>query len=520
MTATAKLTVAAGLLAAFASAQDAFPSPAPNPTVPTIWPTYSPTKQTPTYNPTIQTPWPTYSPTTTADGLLRTSSLRCPPSFDSFVEIDDAASMQYSIVSSDNPLENAIFCGRLFVEGHHGWVSIAFSEDGNMPGSDAIVANIEERSIQKYHLGGKSTTAVTLMEDAKQTLQDTFVGEFGNMTIVEFTKLLVEENEVAINADGVNIFLHARGHDWPGYHSSRMKFVGVVEKKREVLVCNEETPCPDGEYCKLEPGKCLNASDTHEGTCARIIDNCNWPVSYKPVCGCDGETYGNECEVDKTGTSVAYAGKCEDATRLVDLSKTTCLENQCLDPDGICGDMVSCFADPCEVQNECSYAECEANYCGGCNHICRINETKNISNVVCIALYDPVCGEDGVTYSNDCEAGKVNATIAYKGECTDTAQTSSTLSIFNPEETCSPGGTCSTEGSTCSDGTETCCGQTYASLQCDCFGGFWSGEVPGHWVHDDRADVADPLSRSRGRVGGRGCHRAGGALDTGPAAIL
>jgi len=35
-------------------------------------------------------------------------------------------------------------------------------------------------------------------------------------------------------------------------------------------------------------------------------------------------------------------------------------------------------------------------------------------------------------------------------------------------ESCTPGGACSEAGSSCSDGTETCCGQTYPSLQCDC----------------------------------------------------
>jgi len=76
-------------------------------------------------------------------------------------------------------------------------------------------------------------------------------------------------------------------------------------------------------------------------------------------------------------------------------------------------------------------------------------------------VFAPVCGVDGVSYSNDCEANKVGVTIAYSGECEV------------PAEKCSPGSSCATEGSSCSMGTETCCGQTYDSLKCNCSDGIW-----------------------------------------------
>mmetsp|Transcript_7826 Transcript_7826/g.15970 ORF Transcript_7826/g.15970 Transcript_7826/m.15970 type:complete len:821 (+) Transcript_7826:147-2609(+) len=465
--AAAKFIVASTLVAYSipSAAEDVLisaPTPAPYqtgaPVAPTPWPTY----------------WPTYVPTyTPTPGEELRTSLRCPSSFESFVQIDEAASMQYSIVESDDPLESGIFCGRLFVDSSDEWVAIAFSEDGNMPGSDAIVAVLEEESVLKYHLGGRDPSAVILMEDDRQTLQDTFVGVYGTMAVVEFTKLLVEEDEVTINGNGLNIFLHARGDVWPGYHVSRTVFVDVVENERTFANgCDETRPCPDGEYCKLEPGKCLDALETQVGICVRIHDNCNWPVSYLPICGCDGETYGNECEVDESGTSVAYEGHCELAMRQVDLSPTNpdlpCPEKQCLGPNGECGDDVNCFADPCDVQNECGYEECEANYCGGCHHVCtqNINGTKFSDDIFCASVWKPVCGDDNNTYSNNCEANKVNVNVAYEGECKD-------IAVFQPEEKCSPGGACSTEGSSCSEGTETCCGETYDSLKCDCFGGSW-----------------------------------------------
>ncbi|MFW5852546.1 MAG: Kazal-type serine protease inhibitor domain-containing protein [Nanoarchaeota archaeon] len=39
----------------------------------------------------------------------------------------------------------------------------------------------------------------------------------------------------------------------------------------------------------------------------------------------------------------------------------------------------------------------------------------------CTEQYDPVCGEDGETYSNECFADVANVSIAYDGEC-DTVQ--------------------------------------------------------------------------------------------------
>lgn len=39
------------------------------------------------------------------------------------------------------------------------------------------------------------------------------------------------------------------------------------------------------------------------------------------------------------------------------------------------------------------------------------------SDQVCIEIYAPVCGSDGVTYGNLCEADRAAVEVAHDGEC-------------------------------------------------------------------------------------------------------
>ncbi|MEQ8404122.1 MAG: Kazal-type serine protease inhibitor [Oceanicaulis sp.] len=73
------------------------------------------------------------------------------------------------------------------------------------------------------------------------------------------------------------------------------------------LRCAEEPEAR--QYCHMEPQAMCGAAD-QMGECRVRPMAC--PRIYRPVCGCDGETYPNACEANRAGASVASQGACGD----------------------------------------------------------------------------------------------------------------------------------------------------------------------------------------------------------------
>ena len=62
--------------------------------------------------------------------------------------------------------------------------------------------------------------------------------------------------------------------------------------------------CTENEYCSRGSGFCRSP-----GLCMARPPDCQDVVAAE-VCGCDGETYSNECVAAQQGTSVNATGPC------------------------------------------------------------------------------------------------------------------------------------------------------------------------------------------------------------------
>ncbi|KAL7553589.1 hypothetical protein ACHAWF_016888 [Thalassiosira exigua] len=165
------------------------------------------------------------TPATTVESTaaaIASASPVCPPTLDKSRAIDPQATLYYAMVPS-NPSgsSNGLFCARLEVSDHDGWVALGFSadDDGTMYGSDAVLGLPSDGSVFKYEL----FWTPDVMPESNQTLMGTSLIQEDDKTILSFTKLLVEEGEVPIGEEE-SVFLHARGGERLGYHEERSSF--------------------------------------------------------------------------------------------------------------------------------------------------------------------------------------------------------------------------------------------------------------------------------------------------------
>ena len=65
----------------------------------------------------------------------------------------------------------------------------------------------------------------------------------------------------------------------------------------------------EGDYCAMEERECAKVADA-AGVCTPKPEVCT--MDYRPVCGCDGETYSNACMAAGRGVNVAHPQECRN----------------------------------------------------------------------------------------------------------------------------------------------------------------------------------------------------------------
>lgn len=239
----------------------------------------------------------------------------------------------------------------------------------------------------------------------------------------------------------------------------------VLPEETDPDACASNSDCGLGELCEAYD---IFSDEPRSAACGGLVGRCVMQRGTEVcggfgdgVCGCDGRTYTDPCAASRSGVRVSWLVPCGSSTTGVvgpecdaehpfcmlryhcDFALGRCMEDR---PVIACGIDAQCPSDSfcCEYVGACMPADrqeaCFAPPMGTwfpclTNEDCEIRGTDPVGSWYCAGSgcgtpggctyrerdcggeVVPVCGCDGMTYTNSCWASTTAIRVAYEGEC-------------------------------------------------------------------------------------------------------